>query len=517
MTIGAVSNYIVLVDLEPLDPVTGEIVIQRISSRDWLSSPAEGDVEYDGWLIGCNYGRSLVAPGRIRGQSVGCRGAITVANSWSDAGFPGRRLDHWHRLRWQHRRVTIRILEPGQALADAIVMLVGTVSAVEPEADRFVLSLRDRQELFRRKKLLVSTYPGTGGMNGGPELKGQRLPWGAGIVRKLPVVGVDVLVTGLWYDIIPGRQLHAVLSAEDGGGALTVSGSNPPLGGRYFVSAADGRIRLGIEPTYDVTVDARLDATGGYVSTHAGIMRRVALARAGLDETEIDDIAFADLDALQPAEIGLWVGPGEDPSIAETFDRICEGGGMWWAFTRFDRLAVGRLDAVDVTEETADLVLDEYDVAQGSLKRIASEAPPHKITMKYRRYLMTRDKGRVAAGLAETVKQELNTEWRQVVWDDPAVLAEYPGSEPLTIESLYDVEDDAADELMRLGDLYKRTPLLLTFATGMQGAMLDAGGTLWLRHPEQDLKDGKGFRVLSVDVDLMAGIVQGEIWRHDAD
>lgn len=515
MTLGAISEYIVLVDIEALDPATGLTAVQRVATRDVLYEVVGGVVEYDGFLIGCNYGRSLVAPGQIRGQSVGCRGAITVANTWSDIDA-GRKLDYWHDLRWQHRRVTIRVIEPGQSLDQAQVMLVGTIGTFEPEPDRFVLGLRDRQELFRRKKARAATYGGTGGMDGGAELKARKKPLGWGLVRRLPPVGVDVLVTGLWYDVISGRPLQAILGAEDGGSALTASASNPPPGGRYYVDAANGRVRLGIVPTYDLTVDARLDAGGaGYVATHASIMGRIAEYCGGLTVGEIDAASIAAIDALQPAEIGLWVGPDEDVSVADLLDAVATSAGLWWIFGRLDQLRIGRLDAVSVTAGTADLVLDAYDVVQGSLKRTAAEVPPWRVTARYRRYQLTRDKGRVATGLTEQVKQDLAAEWRKAApWESAAVLTEYPASEPLEIDTLFDDEASAAAEASRLGTLLQGTPVPMTLTTGMQAASIDVGGRLWLTHPEQGLGAGKGFLVLGLDVDLMLGTIQMEIWRH---
>ncbi len=505
----------ILLDLFPLDPDTEETVTIRVASRDWSTEPEDDppNALYRGLLTSLTFEKNLVAPGRIRGRSIGARGAATVGNPSRDDNLPGRKLDDWRRLRWQNRRYVVRAVEVVGGVASwssAVVLITGRIAAMSEDDGRFVLALRDRQQDFERAVQLAS-YQGSGGFEGGDALEGKLKPLGWGHADEVPGVMSDAV--DLWVDLHTG-PVEDIVAGKDRGVLLTPSVSNPPPSGDYYEDHANGRVRLGGSPNGEITFELKGDKPGGvYVDTHAGVMRRIAGTKGGLaDPADFVTADFTALDTAVPAEIGLWIGT-ERRMVAELMDYLAGSCGGWWIFDETERLRVGRFAPPDATAETADLVLTAYDVVRGSLKRKPVEAPPHKIVGRYRRYHLAQGRNDLGGSLTDEEKQDLGEEWRSVEWSDPDVLAEWPEGDPLEVD-LAVREKTAAQALVDgMGALIGRATDPLTLECGWQAWAVALNGQVWLEHAEEGLADGAAFRLIGVSGDLLSESVQIELWR----
>ncbi|MBN9525458.1 MAG: hypothetical protein J0H82_04585 [Alphaproteobacteria bacterium] len=511
-----VSEYLVLVTLQPLDRATGLRTTVRLADRHYTTGAAEtpANAEFLGLLVEARIEGNLVAPGRTRGGSVGARGSLAVADPSADVGA-GRKLGPWRGYRWQYAPVTIDLLAVGRPIAEAVRVFSGQLGDVTSTGAEWRMPLRDRQADWSRRKLLTARYDGFGGFGGVAALADRYKPRGWGLARQVPAVMVDP--ANLWLDLHSGPIDSIVGNGYDGGAqVITPSASNPPPSGSFYVDAANGRVRLGVTPTFDATFDVRLDVSGGvYVATHAGILRRLAVGDGGLaDPAGLVTASFAALDAALPDEIGLWFGPDDDPDLAEVCDRIAESYDGWWILDRDGRLDIGRWTPPTATAATAALVLDERDVVAGTLQRIATDPPPPRLTGRYRRYAIGgRDRSRLAGAVSEAAKLDLAQEWRQVTWESTALATEYPGAEPLDVELLHDGRADAQAEIDRRGAGLVDSPWMLGLQTGMQAGALRLGQQVWISHPDEDLDAGKAFICAGWRADLLAGLVDLELWR----
>lgn len=511
----AVGERIVLVELYPYDPDSAGVVTLRVADRDYSTLPSDSpaSVHYDGFLVGGSYSRALIAPGVLRGGSVGLTGAFRIGNpSRDEIGVTGRKLDAWIGYRWQGRRYAVWLLEPGQAFSTRTQIMAGSLGDLATDGADFVLAIRDRQADLQQD-IQTALYPGTGGAGGGADLKDRPRPIGLGLVREVPAPMSDT--SALWLDAHYGR-IKQVLSVKDKGASLPANLSSPPPSGDHYAGLSTGRVQLGAGPDGEVRISFRGDdgdSGSPYVSTHAEVFRRVAGTYGGIDDPDDMDVpSFAAAKAANGAEMGIWIGP--DPrSVADVLDEIMNSFGGWWIFTPLDKLKIGRLEAPTAAYAIdCDLTIGAYDIVEGSLKRLPMDVPPWQVIGRYKRYYGPIDRSGLAGGVAEDVKADLAQEWRQVTVNAAATLTEFPYSRPLIVDLLVDAEADATTEATRLAQLHLPGRIMIEAEVGLQILEHELHSQVWIEHPEEGLEEGRALRLVSTDVDLLAGTVRAQFW-----
>lgn len=511
----AVGERIVLVELYPYDPDTAGLVTLRVADRDYLTLPTDSpaSVHYDGFLVGASYQRSLIAPGILRGGSAGLSGSFRIGNpSRDEIGETGRKLDAWRNYRWQGRRYAVWLLEAGQAFSTRTQIMAGALDEIGTDGADIILPIRDRQADLQQD-VQTALYSGAGGAFGGADLAGRPRPIGLGLVREVPAPMSDT--SSLWLDAHYGR-INQVLSVKDKGASLPASLSSPPPSGDHYASLSTGRVQLGAGPDGEVRVSFRGDdgdSGSPYVSTHAEVFRRVAGTYGGIDDPDgMDTASFAAAKAANGAEMGIWIAP-EPRSVASVLDEIMASFGGWWIFTPLDKLKIGRLEAPTAAYAIdCDLTISAYDIVEGSLKRLQMDVPPWQVIGRYKRYYGPIDRSGLAGGVAEDVKADLSQEWRQVAANAAATLTEFPYSRPLVVDLLVDAEADATTEATRLAQLHLPGRIMIEAEIGLQILAYELNAQVWVEHPEEGLEEGRALRLVSTDVDLLAGTVRAQFW-----
>lgn len=235
------------------------------------------------------------------------------------------------------RRVRLLIGRPGDALADFGAVFTGVAREPQTGTAHMVLQISDGAAKLE-VPVNQTVYAGTGGTEGGSDLKGKPKPRGWGHVYNISPPLVDA--AGLVYQANDG-PISDVPAVYDRGVALTkVVGA--PAAGQYSVDAAAGTFTLGATPAGTVTCDALLDASGaGYVDSTADIVLRL-LGLAGLASDEIDPASFSNLDSAAPAEVGIWTGT-EPRTVDELIDTLLAGVGAFGGFNRLGAFSVAVL------------------------------------------------------------------------------------------------------------------------------------------------------------------------------
>lgn len=250
--------------------------------------------------------RDLVDYGLADGRNVLIRTVPVEEPNASDFGTPlaGRAI--W--MRSDFRAGTHEI-----ARTDPTIAFRGMTRAVNRTGERRgEIILSDVMERLA-VPLQATLYQGTGGIEGGSELKGKPKPVALGRVFNIEPVYLGNVDLGVGIGALPTFQVHwrsceEVAEVRIRGVAQALTGGTPTVGqARAF--AALGMFQLGSTPDGDVRVDVRGDNVGGYVSSTALVMRRLLLTHGpGLSVSDLDATAFAFAETDLPGEIGAFRG-----------------------------------------------------------------------------------------------------------------------------------------------------------------------------------------------------------------
>lgn len=242
---------------------------------------------------------------------------------------------------------------------DPVMSFSGVTLRVDRNGDR-TGTLRVSDVVERLSTPLQPTkYLGTGGVEGGDELDDKPKPVLLGRGYNLEPVALGNIDLGVGIGALPTfqfhwREAHAVDEVRIRGVVQTLVGGTPGVGqARAFASL--GMFQIGSTPDGAVRIDARGDAVGGYVSTTAGVIRRlVQTLGPQLSSGDLDDTAFAFAEDDLPGEIGWYQGP-EEITAAEACQRIVGAcGGV---------LAGGRRGVLRLTDPLAEDI-DQFTIPE---------------------------------------------------------------------------------------------------------------------------------------------------------
>ncbi|MCA3273576.1 MAG: hypothetical protein ING12_16445, partial [Roseomonas sp.] len=215
------------------------------------------------------------------------------------------------------RLLSLPVLNPrasdfGTSLAAASLPFTGILRGVERSGDfRARLALGDVTERMATP-LQPVLYQGTGGQEGGNELKGRPKPVTLGQVFNVAPVFLGNIDLGAGS--LPTYQSHwRAIAGHDAirirGVAQVIVSEGTPTVGQARDYPALGLFQLGAAPDGDVTADLRGDTVPIYVNSIAGILRRM-LESLGLayDPADFDTTAWAFAEADLPGIVGFHQG-----------------------------------------------------------------------------------------------------------------------------------------------------------------------------------------------------------------
>ncbi len=337
----------------PAEWVSGQgITVLRMASAGWSSDPADDPA-------------STLWPARIKGD-------VVLSQTAADAiGIGGRvalgisDIDLWDGdnaladlIRYggaDGRTATVRTaaaIAPaasgmGTALSSTRIAFRGMVRAIAATDGRGArLSISDNAERLA-VPLQPTRYLGTGALEGPAALAGRPKPVCLGRVFNAEPVALGSIDLG--NGALPTYLSHwRAVAGHDAvrirGVAQTATGGAPGVG-QYRDWPASGVFQLGSSPDGRVSADVRGDAVPIFVSSTAGIVRRLVQSLGpALADAEIaaDAFAFADVDL--PGEVGWYRGP-QEIGAADAVTEIVAGsgavlaGGRGGALRLFDPIA----------------------------------------------------------------------------------------------------------------------------------------------------------------------------------
>ncbi len=555
--------------LEPYDVDAEAVVTLYFSSHGFTSEPGDtpANRHYEARIASAyEFSRSLFQAGKLSGRSIPGNGTTTLNNS--DGA-----LDYLENYAWGGRRARIYMGGPGFALADYGLIFDGTIEAAPELSDDLVtFSLRDNQYVFDRE-IQTAKFLGTGTTEGQSDLKDRVKPRAYGVVRNVtpvylgpdsgrhlfsvgdgPIIGVlRVLDRGIALVHTTGTPTPGFYSVNLATGLITLGGGyNGPVtadvvGVMYLSTTSSSTVSLGTgTKTFTVpsglelaagmkvraalttdragywmdgtitsysgttlVINATANLGGGSYSawtiapwgTVAGVLKAIA---DGFGVTAMDDAALNALDAAQPATIGWWLPEGGNGLAI--MDAIADGASCFYGFDRAGNFEAGRIDAPG----TPVAAYDETQTLEVTRQR--TDEPSHEVSVRYRRNWTPLDLDSLAGGTTDADRTFLTQEWRQAIDSDAAVLAAWPLSQKIEVDSVFDDEAAASAEASRLLGMFGVRRGYYRALLKTQPLATETSSSIELTHPRYGLTTGKALVVIDLDEDMTSYEVEIGGW-----
>jgi hypothetical protein len=506
-------------------------------------------------------------PIRLSGSSVPGFGSITLINT--DGA-----LDDLPDYGWGGRRVRVWLGGKDFALSEFGLVFDGVAEDCLHGDNEITVTLRDRKSQLDRE-IQPSVFAGSGGVEGGADVANRRKPIPFGICRNVPLlylgvndgkhtfwVGSNIIgVTavrdlGIALTFTAGTPGSAQWTVDLDTGILTLGGSfigpicADIIGTRYlsvasatswtvgtgskaFTVTAGQPLAVGMKvrvtrdaaptTTYGdgvitgysgTTLTVNITSVSGS-GTHtdwtispwgtvAGVVKAVA---GSMGVSTFDAASFAAMDADQPATVGYYIPEGGN--ALEHLDAICNGGSCNHGFNRAGEYQIGRLEVPGTPDDN----FGKSDIIDDALTSEAIEDPNYEIVVRYKRnWSGSMTDSQLAGAVSESDRAFLAQEWRQAKATNNDVLIAWQKSNPITVDSIFDEESDAAAEASRLLVMFGGARSLYRVRCKVKPLSLDIGQTITITHPRYGLAAGKALRIVRIAEDLYTNEVELEGW-----
>jgi hypothetical protein len=294
-----------LITLNPIDPGTDTRVTVRLcATQDPADTGADGQIWWPA-IIAQPVLQARLFDGDFTSGVDNGSASFTVALGvlMRSGAFP--RVERYD---WAGAEVTIQ-RRNGGSLQTLATMKVDTFAS-----EAGVLSLRlAAATQFGDTDVLAATYAGTGGAEGGADLKGQVKPWVFGRALNVEPVFIDQIDNV--FQVSGYGPVQAITAVYERGSSFGASvgdfasyaalvGATIPAG-RWGTCLAQGMIRLGAPPAGVITVDVDGDNTGGFLRRTGAIIEEIA-DRLGLSGN-INAASLAALDTAVARNVNILI------------------------------------------------------------------------------------------------------------------------------------------------------------------------------------------------------------------
>lgn len=486
--------------LEPSGGYVGTIVPFYLADREFITgaadtpahTPFQPRVE-----VPLRWQRSIpVTPVAQRRMAVGF-GEIEVQNG---DGYFDTLVDE---LSVDGRRIVVRAGVKGWAYSSFETLFEGTATGWR--ADDTACRLRLRDLAYKLDiPLQENLYKGTGGLEGGDDLRGRPKPWALGDLSSANIPAVLVDPIKLIYQVSDG-PVSEIFRVYDRALELANAGPVPniveaaPAPATFVTELGRGYFRLGSVPAGLITCDLYGDNSDGFVVTASDIALRVLLKKTDLGPAEIDGASFQDLKILQPANVGYWFGT-EQLLVSDAMD-ACLGGILgWWGCDRAGGLQVGRLDAPGPQSSFS---LTDLDIIEIQRLELPAEINPliwrGRVGYQPNYAVQATD---IAGAVTTQRRQFLAQRFRISAASNEQLLSDFPqAKDPEPIGTTFALEEDANNESNRLMGLFGVKRNLYQLTTKLKAYRRKIGETGTVQHARYGLAAGKQAVVVGLGLD----------------
>ncbi len=447
---------------------------------------------------------SMAGGGRFGGFITG-RGSTVIDN------LDGRYDTLTQRYTTDGQPIEIRLGPLGTPQSTWPVVLRGLSSGEFINDTKFEISTEDNAYKFD-VPAQTSIYAGTGDLEGNDDLNGKPRPlcfgWCLNVTPAL--VGPSELLFQVHDG--PVQAISAVYDRgapidfdQDYGSLAALRAATIPAG-RYATCVECGFFRVGfILELGGVTADVQGDATDGdFAETTVAVIR--ALISRSTDLAIPADLylpSLTELDRLQPAPIGIYIGHDEALTVADVIGRLVSAIDGYAGFRRDGKFYVGRVDLPQGPPVTR---FDRTVFDPNPEKQKLPDGvwpPPAKWKIGYQRnHTVTTDP---AGSVSDVRRSFLAAEYRYAVAEAPAVRVDHPfGKEPDAVPGFFRDKADAQAEAARRLALWRRSLGFYSFGVSdRDAALINVGEQIYVRHRRGDLIGGRYMMI--VELNFKAG------------
>lgn len=504
----------ILIELTAAIDADGTLQTYYVSDAPFQTAPTDSpaDVAFDDTVINAgSIGLHAYSGGRTGGATLLETGDIEIANA--DGLY-----DAWKDHSFDSRRLVIRAGEGGPYPSAFQTLVSGTVASVEVGLETIIVRFMDKAALLDAQVLttvFAGTNAGSIGLEGTQDdIKGQVVPrlYGSAEVIPAPCVNASLLIYR-----VSDRPTASISNVCLKGVPLTFGADRATssalaaatiAAGAYDTCLAEGLFRLGSSPDGLVTADAAERANAEEM-TVAALMARL-VDDLGLSEGEVDDQAFAELNADAPYGAGLWL--RDESTFRTVLDRFAQSVAAWYAFDANGVFRCGQLQPPGV-EAQADILAAEVGQGFGRRAPDGDGIPVWRVKVRYR--LFGSAQNDVAAAVDDERRAALAQEYRTVTAEDSTIRHKFAGAGELIVDTLLTSQADAqalADKLLAIHGVRRDL-----FDVPISQELFDQGPydlmtTVRLTHPRFGLSGGRNLRVLGRSPELGGQQMILELW-----
>lgn len=371
----------------------------------------------------------------------------------------------------------------------------GSVEYIDNTENQVRLVLRDKAITFDLN-IQSNLYAGSGGVEGGTDLKDKPKPLAYGSVLNVPAVLVDPV--SLVYQVHDG-SVNDVPAVYDRGVSLTkTTASSGPVLGEYQVQSSVGTFTLGGAPDGEITADVLGDNSTSYVVTTADILKRIILNHTAISSSNLATTTFDVLNTLSTATVGIWIGT-EARVVGEILIELLRGIGAFLVY-RADDVGV-RVGRFDLPTGDPQITLNDSNILTIARlnTNLVGDPPIWQAKVGYQRnYAVQTDLAGSVASRLQFTSQRL----RLAKASDANVKnAHLLAGEPEPLETYFANSTDAQVEADRLLSIYKEPHFIYEITTREFMYDKNLNDTVFLQYPRWGLDGGKLGKLLEIDVD----------------
>ncbi len=355
----------------------------------------------------------------------------------------------------------------------------------------------------------TDVYAGTGGFEGGDDLKGKTKLRAIGDIAHAPAILVDP--ADEWWDVAPIDGFDSNVKVFQGGVEYSYSVSSPPAPGECYIDAANGRVQTNGMPVAPITVSFVSGFAGGATSM-ADTFEALLVDELGVDPAEIDGDTFDALNTANDEAISLCF--LDATTYADVADKILGSGGSFHTEDA-GKVQVFQFQPPDaVTEDDADLLITDDDIIRGQLKFRAEQIPPFRLDMDYARCWAPMNETDIRTAAAPSERTFLSQEWRTAPFENPTTYARHKLSQPKRFQSYFREKAAGEAEVARLGAMFTVRPEVIDVAIAAAPFGLKAHKQVWVRSAFYGVD--AAFRAINVKNMSSSGRVELTLWRPNA-
>lgn len=439
--------------------------------------------------------------GVFSGRS-GSFGAIRILNGDGD-------FDDMTDLYWAGRSIKVYAGASDFTRDQFVKVFDGVCASIEFFEDEIIFNIQNNEKTLE-SEFIQTTYGGTGGIDGGSDLAEKPKPLLYGECLHISPILVDA--TNLIYQIHDG-SIEAVTGVYDRGVALTSGGDVADISlatvsaGQFKTQLSGGYIKLGSSPAGQITVDAKGDNSGGYVSKSGAIVTRLLRTKLGaynLGDSQIDQGGFNQVDIDIPADIGIYI--ADKTSVRNVIDSILTPIQCYWTYNSEGMITAG----VGKEPSESVYVLDENNIIDGEIKAVSTYTPSWKITVGYARNWTNQNE--VATAASESYRDFSQQEFRQIVIEDRNIRTFSALSDEKIFNTLILNQSDATTQATRISNLFNKRRTVYKIVAKDVLFRVFIGDTVTVILNRFGLDSGKNFLVVGLSYDAETNLTELELW-----